>query len=207
MQKAIVKKPDKASISAELLPILQNLSALGLTQKQIGVCLGFQGKGARKWLERLMHRHPEAREAWKEGQKQADAALISSMYQAAIGYTTRQVKRKYKFEPNPTNKNRPKKVLVEEEEVEKTLPPVPQLAMFLALNHMPEFYKNKVELEKRTLSVDLKGTITADEIKQFAGKLDEYSKTLESKTENSAKPILDAEVIQPSTADVKIKEQ
>jgi hypothetical protein len=167
-----------------LLPVIRNLIASGLDQKTVGILVGYQGSDASSWFKDLKRRNPSISDAVEEGKQHADAALLAAMTKSACGYRTKEVRRKYKFEPNPKNHSRPKKILVEEQEIERDLPPDKQLAMFLAMNHMPEFYKNKVELEKKTLSVDLKGTLTSNEIEEFAGKLGEYAqnvKKIESK--------------------------
>jgi len=188
-----IESHKQPSISPDLIQVIGTLSAMGLNQKAIGSIIGYKGSNFKSWFAGIRHKFPDLQDAIEEAGKQADAALIASMAKAAFGYPTTQIKRKYRFEPNPTNRSKPKRVLVEEEEIIREVPPVPSLAMFMAMNHMPEFYKNKIELEKRTLSVDLKGTLTSEEIKEFAGKLGDYAnytKTIESR------------VIEPESEDI-----
>lgn len=145
-----------------MLPVIQNLAAMGLTATDIGVIVGCTPEAAKDWLDNVKKNHPEAREAWAIGAKVADANLVAQMYKTACGYE--YTKQKYKADPATGE------MTLVEESVEHQ-PANAQLAMFIATNRMPEHFKHRVELSKQGLVIDSTNEVSADQIERLAGAL------------------------------------
>lgn len=172
--------------SSELLPILQNLTALGFTESDVGVIAGYQGKRSRDWLDNLKKHYPDVKLACQAGAQLANINLVSKMYQAAVGYDYVEKEQEYTFVQDPKDATKTKRVLVKEKEKTKHNYGSPHLAMFLACNRMPEYFSNRVEITKKGLSVHLDGELSGAQIERLAGKLIEAAV---EKKEDSKLPI------------------
>ena len=69
-----------------LLPLIQNLSAEGRSEADIGIVLGYAGKDPAQWLKDLKRNHPEVRDAWEAGRQLADLKLVQTAFEVATGY-------------------------------------------------------------------------------------------------------------------------
>ncbi len=163
----VYKLPLHTRYDPNFLPTIQNLTAMGLTESDIGVIVGFQGKDPSDWLNELKRRHPEVKDAASIGRFIADSVLVAQMYKSACGYE--YTKQKFKKD----------KETGEMELVEETIEHQPanaQLAMFIATNRMPEQFKHKIELTKKGFIIDAAQEVSADQIERLAGALLEESK-------------------------------
>ena len=70
----------------DLLPVIQNLTALGYSEVDIGSIIGFAGQLTKKWLKQLKQDRQDVAEAVKTGRQLAKAALIAKLVQASLGY-------------------------------------------------------------------------------------------------------------------------
>lgn len=73
-------RSDKKTISPEMYPILENLSGLGMTQRQIACMLGM----SLLTFENRMAENPEIREILKRGKALAISKVASKAYEMAI---------------------------------------------------------------------------------------------------------------------------
>lgn len=155
--KFILKKG--SFFDTNLLPIIQNLTAQGFTEAEIGAIVGYQGENAGSWIAGIMKSNPEVKDAIKIGRKIADANLVANMYKSAIGYEYEEteeivsgdkitIKKKHKHQPGNST-----------------------MQMFLAVNHMPEQYKNRVETTKKGFVLNTNVEISGEQIEKLAGKL------------------------------------
>lgn len=159
------------------LPIIQNLTAQGFTESEIGAIVGFQGENTQSWIPNLMQANPDVRDALKIGRKVADANLVANMYRSAVGYDYEE----YEEEETIDGKDGPS---VKNKIKHKHQPGNAQLAIFLAINHMPEQYKNRVETTRRGFTLNTNVEISSEQIEKLAGKLADTArqvKQIESK--------------------------
>jgi len=163
----------RAKFDTSWLPVIQNLSGLGLNESDIGVILGYVGKNPRDWLNNLKKNHPEVKDAWELGRQIADVQLVTKAFLAATGYD--YVQKKTKLKPvtkyDGDGKEYTKWIEAEREEIQKHVKADPAVLKFLLCNRLPEFFSEtkKLEIDQRTIS--LKGEDISKEIRAFAGRL------------------------------------
>ena len=158
--------PPRTEFNLELLPIIQNLVSVGMTESDIGAIVGYQGKNSEKWIAGLKQSNPEVAEACQIGKRIADSFLVAQMYKSAIGYDYQETEQKYKIDKETGDK-----VLVEEKVLHKHQPGNAQLAMFALTNHLPEQYKHRIDVNKKGFLVDVSTELSADQIEKLAGAL------------------------------------
>jgi len=161
--------PPHTHFDAKLLPVIQNLTAMGLTESDIGVIVGYQGIHADDWLNNLKLTHPEVKTAAEIGKYIADSFLVAQMYKAACGYD--HVKQEFK-----RDKETGEMVLFKE--TLEHQPSNAQLAMFVATNRMPEQFKHRIDITKKGFIIDATQEISAEQIEKLAGKLMEEAKNV-----------------------------
>jgi len=154
-----------------LLPIVQNLVASGMTESDIGVIVGFQGKNSDDWLNELKRHHPEVVDAYKAGRQIADSIQVAQMYKSAIGYDYEEVDEEWEVVQDKTDPTKLYEVKVGEKRKHRHQPGNAQLAIFLATNRMPEQFKNRVETTKKSFIINGKVELSGDQIERLAGKL------------------------------------
>jgi hypothetical protein len=162
----------------KFLPVIQNLVSVGMTEADIGAMVGFQGVHAEDWLNELKRHHPEVKEAAAIGKQIADSVLVAQMYRSAVGYDYEEVEYRRDKETGE---------MVESKRVLKHQPGNAQLAIFMATNHMPDQYKNRVEQTKRSFIINASGEMSEDQISKLAGRLLE---------ESNVREIIDAKVVE-----------
>jgi hypothetical protein len=156
-QKYVLQK--RSYFDSNWLPIIQNLTAQGFTEAEIGAVVGYQGENTGIWISNLMQANPEVKDALKTGRRIADANLVANMYHTAVGYDYEEVE----------EIETPKGVTIKRKL--KHQPGSPQMQIFLACNHMPELYKNRVETTKRGFTLNTNVEISGEQIEKLAGKL------------------------------------
>jgi len=183
-----ITKRDNFDMS--LLPVMQNLAAMGLTEADIGMIIGYTGRKPGSLLKKLKEQYPEVRTALELGKKLADTELVTTAFQAATGYDYLEVAKEYRWEDeedeegNPTGKR--VKVLIKEKETPKHVRSDSKILAMLLISRMPESFIDSKKLIE-TLPTDLSDS-TRDEILKFAGAL---ANTLRAKKIES-KDIIDA---------------
>jgi len=166
----------RARFDASWLPVIQNLTALGLNESDIGVILGYTGKNARDWLNNLKKNHPEVKDAWELGKRIADVQLVTKAFLAATGYDYKQEKVKYKAVTKyDGDKPYTDWIETEREEVLKHAKSDPAVLKFLLCNRLPEFFSETKRLEIDKTILSLEGKDMEAEIKAFAGRLFEIA--------------------------------
>lgn len=157
--------PPRTKFNMELLPILQNLVSVGMTESDIGAIVGYQGKHSDDWLNELKRHNPDVKAACKVGKQIADSFLVAQMFRSAIGYEYEEVDEEYKMDEDG------ELVKVGEKVKKKHQPGNAQLAMFVLTNHLPEQYKHRIETTKKGFLVDVSTELSADQIEKLAGAL------------------------------------
>lgn len=161
-----------------LLPVIQNLTALGFTIADVGIMLGYCGKDPEGWFYRLKEKYPDINKALEIGKNLGDIELIKTAMQESLGYWIEEdeILSENVFEIPVVGlgeKCKPMKdkwVKKEKKTKRKFIQPNTQLLFKLLCCRLPEFFSDvkKIEVDKRSIS--LKGNIE-EEIKQFAGAL------------------------------------
>lgn len=159
--------PMRTRFDPNFLPVIQNLTAMGMTESDIGVIVGYQGKNAHDWVNELKKNHPEVKDAAQIGKMIADSFLVAQMYKSACGYE--YVEEEWKLDEDTQEMVKVKEKVVHQ-------PANAQLAMFMATNRMPEQFRHKIELTKKGFIIDSTSEVSSDQIERLAGALMDESK-------------------------------
>jgi len=166
-----------AKFSYDFIEPIATMTALGFTEKDIGLVFGVTGSAVARWKQR----YPDLKTAVEKMRPVAASHLVAQMVRAAIGYDYEDEDINYR---TVTNKDGTVVEVQTDRKVKKRHQPAnPQLAMFLATNMLKGQFANRFEIEKKELKVNV--ALSGEEIRQFAGKLMELAdepKVVESKT-------------------------
>lgn len=173
-----------ATFNYALVKPIANMTALGMTEKDIGLIVGVSGSTIAKWKQR----YPQIKKAYDEAKSVCASHLVAQMVRSAIGYDYEE-KEFYIVTDEETGeeKRKLKSIKVKHQKGE------PALMTFLAKNLLPEQFTDKIQIDKRDVKLNLSGELAKDEIAGFAGKLLEISKeerprkNIESKAINENK--------------------
>lgn len=157
--------PLRTRFDMALLPIVQNLVAAGMTESDIGVIVGFQGKNSDDWLNELKRKHPEVMDAYHAGRQIADSIQVAEMYRSAIGYDYEEVDEEFSVNEEG------ELIKVGEKHKHRHQPGNAQLAIFLATNRMPDQFKNRIETTKKSFTINGQVELSGEQIERLAGKL------------------------------------
>lgn len=182
-----------AKFDSTLLPVIQNLAASGLTEADIGMVFGYQGKSARRWLKYLKETNPDTKKAWEIGRSLCNSMHVAQMIREAWGYDYEEVEEKFKYVQDPSNPTETKKVKVGETRTVKHKPGNAALLQFIAENRMPDEFKRRFEVTRKNMNLDVHGELPSDQIERLFGKLCE-KKQIESE-------IIEAEVVEANDKD------
>ncbi len=165
--------PKGTRFDPNFLPMIQNLTALGLTEGDIGTIVGYQGRETDVWLNSLKQYYPEVKEAAEIGKQIANSFLVAQMYKSAIGYDYEEIEECFNVDPESGElvKSGEKRKL-------KHQPGNAQLAMFISTNRMPEQFKHRIDIAKKGFIIDATQEISSDQIERLAGKLMEEARNV-----------------------------
>jgi len=142
------------------------LTALGLTEKEIGIVFGVTGYAVKKWKQR----YPDLKDAVAEMKSVAASHLVAQMVRSATGYDYEEEDISYKTIRNEET-DKLVEIQVGRKVKKRQQPGNPQLAMFLTTNLLPDQFKNRFELTKRESKVNINLALTGKEIREFSGRL------------------------------------
>lgn len=162
-----------------LLPVLQNMAALGYNAADMGAMLGHTGD-QRQFIKNMQISHPEAKEAIQAGIQQANINLVAQAYKAGCGYDYQEIIEEYHADGTLKGK----KVIT------KHKPPESNLLQFLLCNRMSEDFSSvhRIEVDRKDTTTNIDVSVTSEQISTLGGKL------LELANERKAKYV-DAKVI------------
>jgi hypothetical protein len=163
--------PAKSFFPTSLLPVIQNLTALGLNPSEIGTVCGYSGEHSEDWLRNLKQNNSDVLDAVKEGKKIADAALVAKSYQNACGYDYQETEDLYNEVQDPSDPENTKTVKISTKVKTKHQPGNPTLAMFLLTNHLPNLYKNRIEQTRKGFVINATTELSGEQIERLAGAL------------------------------------
>ena len=171
-----------------ILPVLQNLTALGMSQADLGMILGHLGD-KRQYIKNMVANNPDAKEAVAIGRNMADINLVAQAYKSACGFEYDEVSEQYDHSGE----------LIKKTVTKKFQKPEPNLAIFLLCNRMGDEFQSvhKVEVNKKETSISTNVEITRDQIAELGGKLMEMA-------ENRKK--IDVKVIDNERKDEKVQD-
>jgi len=149
---------------------IATLTALGFTEKEIGVVFGVTGYAVKKWKQR----YPDLKNAVAKMRSVAASHLVAQMVRAATGYDYEEEDIIYKTIVDEKT-GKPTEIQTGRKIKKRVQPGNPQLAIFLTTNLLPEQFKNKFEIKKHEERVNVNLALTGEEIKRFAGKLIEIA--------------------------------
>jgi len=145
-----------------ILPVLQNLTALGMSQADLGMILGHLGD-KRQYIKNMVANNPDAKEAVAIGRNMADINLVAQAYKSACGFEYDEVSEQYDHSGE----------LIKKTVTKKFQKPEPNLAMFLLCNRMGDEFSSvhKIEVNKKETSIHTNLEVTQDQIAELSGKL------------------------------------
>jgi len=117
-------------VKLDRLRIAKVLARLGATDAQIGEAFGISGIA----VFNLRHRHPEVGKALKLGKREADEAVIKSLYQRATGYS----------HPDVDIKSYEGRII--KTDIVKHYPPDTTACIFWLKNRQPDEWRERQEL-------------------------------------------------------------
>lgn len=180
----------KSDFDMALLPVIQNLAALGKSEADIGMIIGYTGRKPGKFIAKLKKEYPDVAIALEVGKKLADIELVTTAMEIALGYDYMEVTRDYKYVDVKDEETGEiigrEKVLIKEKKSDKYQRPDTAMLRMLLLSRLPDYF---VESKKVTLSKLIDGDPTEEEIRRFAGRL------YDAVNELSRKKIVSTEVI------------
>ena len=148
----------RSKFSPALLPAITNLVALGMSESDIGIIVGYSGKNPREWLAGLKKRNQDVKIACDIGKKMANVALVARAFQLAMaGYEyieTEEISKDGK--------------IIETKVKKKHAKPNVALLQTLLRSRLPEDFSNKIQIDKRTMNV---GVDIDAEVDSFFGNL------------------------------------
>jgi len=159
-----------------ILPVLQNLTALGMSQADLGMILGHLGD-KRQYIKNMVANNPDAKEAVAIGRNMADINLVAQAYKSACGFEYDEVSEQYDHSGE----------LIKKTVTKKFQKPEPNLAMFLLTNRLPDQFQSvhKIEVNKKDVSINANMELTQDQIAQLGGKLMALSEEKIKKVEST----------------------
>lgn len=164
-----------------LLPVVQNLAAMGCTAGEVGALLGSTTEQPEVLISRLRKRFPEFEKAWSNGQHLVNTQLVKRLYETAMGYVYQEVVVDEKVDPE-TGKMR----AVSRKISTKYEKPDASALLFLICNRMKEEFKNvqKLEIDKKTTSFSATAELTTRQMDEIGGKLMEHLSKERKKVES-----------------------
>ncbi len=161
----------KADFDFALIPVLRNLSALGMSESDIGVVIGYAKRDAKKFLDQLKKDYPDVKNALALGAKIADTELVTTAMEVALGYDYTEEVKEWIFEEvlddegEPTGERR--KVLNKVRKYKKHQKPDSTMLKMMLLSRLTDqFIESKAAGVGRS---PLDDDATDEEIRRFAG--------------------------------------
>jgi hypothetical protein len=177
------KKPFKLSmrdkINPQMYPVIQNLVAIGCSETDIGLILGYAGKDIRSFLANRKRTDPAVKEACEMGKHLAKIIIVKSLMKVALGYEYTEIDETHRLLPNGKLGTFP----VERKVKRRYAKPDVKALELLAYNLLQDDFKRKMEVENKSVNLELSGEVEKDDIRKLAGKLLELAdiKKVESK--------------------------
>lgn len=170
MNKNIIQK--KINFDLALLPVIQNLAALGKSEADVGMIIGYAGRKPKKFIERLKKDCPDVAIALEVGRRLADIELVTTAFEAAIGYEYVEETKDYKIVRTVNEETgevtSEERRLIKHKISKKHQRPDASILRMLLLSRLPDYF---IDSKKVTLTQVMDSDPTEDEIRRFAGKL------------------------------------
>ena len=168
MKNAITKK---ISFDMSLLPVIQNLAALGKSEADVGMIIGYAGRKPGKFIEQLKKQFPDVAIALEVGRRLADTELVTTAFEAAVVYDYTEETKDIKIVrevDEETGEVSEEKRLMKHKKMKKHQRPDSAILRMLLLSRLPDYF---IDSKKVTLTQVMDSDPTEDEIRRFAGKL------------------------------------
>lgn len=162
----------KIKFDFALLPVIQSLAALGKSESDIGMIIGYSGRKPKKFIEQLKKDCPDVAIALEVGRRLADIELVTTAFEAATGYEYVEETKDYKIVHIVNEETgevvREEKRLIKHKVSKKHQRPDSAVLKMLLLSRLPDYF---IDSKKVTLTQIMEADPTEDEIRCFAGKL------------------------------------
>jgi hypothetical protein len=162
----------KINFDMALLPVIQNLATLGKSEADIGMIIGYAGRKPKKFIEQLKKQYPDVAIALEVGRRLADIELVTTAFEAAVGYDYVEETKDYKIvhivNEETGEVTGEKRRLIKHKVSKKHQRPDSAILRMLLLSRLPDYF---IDSKKVTLTQVMDSDPTEDEIRKFAGKL------------------------------------
>ena len=169
MKNAITKKLD---FNLALLPVIQNLAALGKSEADVGMIIGYAGRKPEKLMKQLKKQFPDVAIALEVGRRLADTELVTTAFEAAVGYDYSEETKDFKIvqvvDEETGEVVREERRLIKHKKMKKHQRPDSAILRMLLISRLPDYF---IDSKKVTLTQVMDADPTEDEIRRFAGKL------------------------------------
>jgi len=191
LQKVKVKKKDedllhttrnkRVRFDYKFVKLVSRLIASGLNQKEVAWYLGVRQETISRWRKKysLFNR------AIEDGKAMAVTGLIHSGLRAACGYDYDEIQTKFVRKEGEGGET--EMVEVEKKVTKKKMAPNAHLLTFFLTNLDPDNFRKRVEVDSRSVKINMSQDQVEAGIKEIAGKLAELDNN------ESANEIMDAE--------------
>ena len=185
MKNVITKK---LHFDMSLLPIIQNLAALGKSEADVGMIIGYAGRKPEKFIEQLKKECPDVAIALEVGRRLADTELVTTAFEAAVGYEYTEETKDFKivrtYNEETGDLVSEDKVLIKHKKMKKHQRPDSAILRMLLVSRLPDYF---IDSKKMVLNVG-DTEATEEEVARFFGKFYELAKKHNTK-------VIDAEII------------
>jgi len=154
------RRDSRVKFDYKYVKMVSRLMASGVDQKDLAFVLGVQPETISRWKSK----YPTFRKAIEDGKEMAVSHLITTGLRAATGYDIEETTTEYEKKDNEW-------VEVKKKVVKKQREPASGLLMFFLTNLAPEQFKKRMEIDSKSVKVNLKGEDVAAGIQELAGKL------------------------------------
>ena len=166
----IYKVRRRAKFSYDYVQVAARLVAAGFTEIDLAYALDVRPRTIKSWKDR----YPQFKKACSNGKVIAKSYLVSKGLRAACGYNYDEETWVDKV-TGVDDEGKDIRELVLTKSVHKYQKPDAGLLTFFLINMCPEEFSNtktiNVNETKKSMNLELTGTIESDQIKDFAGKL------------------------------------
>lgn len=188
------KTPRNAKYDYKLAGVASRLLSAGHTRHDVAYILGIAGRTMDTWERK----HPEFKQGCRDGHDIANAVTLAQFLRCAWGIHWTEERRIYnvRYEKDENGNDKPVEYLARRTEIDKYLPPNPDLLKFEMLNKMSDEYRDtrRVEVAAKKFFSNV-GEPEAGQIECFFG----LTKAIIGSFETEGKKVESVQLEQPRT--------
>ena len=157
-KEGVVSLKKHRKFSPELLPVIQNLLGLGLSEADIGIVVGYSGKSPKNFLKNLKQNNQDVREACEVGKKLANVYLVATAFKAATGAGFEE--RETVYSDSDILGNKLEEPIPIRTKVKTRYVPDTAILAKLLETRMPQYFSGTKKTQSESINVDVEGKIS-----------------------------------------------